>query len=87
MMYYGYGGGWPFFGILFGIFWWVIIIALLIGLIRWLSGGRRRGRYWHDHRSEFSHSSSSALEILKERYAKGELTKEQFDSMRKDIGE
>jgi len=28
---------------------------------------------------------SSALEILKRRYASGELTKEQFEAMKKDI--
>ena len=29
--------------------------------------------------------SSRALEILRERYARGEITKEQFDAMRQDI--
>jgi uncharacterized membrane protein len=31
--------------------------------------------------------TESALEILKKRYAKGEITKEQFDLMKKDIAD
>jgi len=30
-------------------------------------------------------AGSRALEILKERYAKGELTREQFEAMRRDL--
>ena len=31
-------------------------------------------------------SKSDALEVLKRRYAAGEITKEQFEQMKKDIG-
>jgi putative membrane protein len=31
--------------------------------------------------------SESALEILRKRYAKGEITKEEFDRMKKDIAD
>jgi putative membrane protein len=34
-----------------------------------------------------SESAESALEILKKRYAKGEITKEEFDRMKKDIAD
>jgi putative membrane protein len=33
-----------------------------------------------------SSTNSKAVEILKERYVKGEITKHQFEEMKKDIG-
>ncbi|MBI3840946.1 MAG: SHOCT domain-containing protein [Thaumarchaeota archaeon] len=39
--------------------------------------GYGRG-YWHRH--------DEAEEILRQRFAKGEITKEQFDQMLKDLG-
>ena len=36
------------------------------------------------HRGE-GKESDSALEILKKRYAKGEITKEEYEQMKKDI--
>lgn len=39
------------------------------------------GMPWHDERT----SPSSALDILKRRYASGEITREQYDQMRKDF--
>jgi len=40
------------------------------------------GRMWM---GEFFNNSSNALEILKSRYAKGEISKEEYDKMKRDI--
>ena len=73
MMGYGAYGGW---GLLFSIFWWALIIAVIVLLVRWVAG--RRGQSWYDR-------EKSPLEILKERYAKGEIDKNEFEEMKKDL--
>lgn len=53
------------------ILFWILIIAGVVMIVLWLSG---RGK-------------ESALEILKQRYARGEIDKAAFERMKKDIGE
>jgi putative membrane protein len=75
-----------------GSFWWVFPLAMLamfaIGLILfrracWIGagGGRRFG--WCCSGS--SPGAPDALETLERRYASGELTKEEFDGMKRDL--
>lgn len=59
--------------VLFLLFWVLVIVGLLVG-IRWLIGQARGGR--HD----------SAHEILRERYARGEINKEEFEAKKRDLG-
>ena len=61
----------------FGIIGFAILIAAGIAAIRWKEK-RIEG-------SDVQSRSESALDILKSRYAKGEITKDEFDSKRKDL--
>jgi putative membrane protein len=76
--YGGYGGyGMGIFGGLFMLLFWALIIVGLVLLVRWL---------WdHNRTAGAQGGSESSLEILKRRYAKGEINKEEFDRMKRDL--
>ena len=65
--------GWGFFGHGFGLIFWFIIIAAIVVLITRLGS------------SLSETGGKSALEILKERYARGEIEREEFERKRKEI--
>lgn len=54
------------------LFWILVIVALVVG-IRWLVSQGREPR------------SDSALEILRQRYARGEINKEEFEAKKRDL--
>jgi putative membrane protein len=72
----GWGYGMGGFGSIIMLVFWVAVIVGIILLIRWLVMSTRAGE--HSARSE-----DSALEILKRRYARGEINKEEFEEKRK----
>ena len=74
-MYY-YGNGYGVYA-LFHVLWVVLVILFIVWLVRMArhDGYRFRNRP----------GGRTALDILKERYAKGEITKAEFDERRKDI--
>jgi putative membrane protein len=77
---WGMSGGYGFgFGGIFMILWWVLLIVLVVGLAKWMLssfGGSGHGA-----------SSSKALEILKERYARGEIDEQEFQQRKRDLSE
>ncbi len=62
----------------FGWIFWLIIIVVIVWLLINQSGRYRNQNQVNPH-------IDSPLDILKKRYAKGEITKEQFDQMKKDL--
>ncbi len=82
MMNFGYGamGG---FGWIFMIVFWGLVLWAIIALIR---GGFGKGHMCgHDHGNDAHGKDKSPLEILKERYAKGEIDKKEFEERKKDL--
>lgn len=69
---YGWGTGMGI-GWIFMLAFWILIIAGVVYLIRALAGGERRT------------TGETALDILKKRYAKGEISKEEFEEKKKSI--
>jgi putative membrane protein len=54
------------------LFWAAVITGIALG-IRWLLGQGRPGR------------ADSALDILRERYARGEINREEFEQRKRDL--
>ena len=74
------GGGMMGYGMGFGMGFGVIIMVLFWGAIIWvvislINAGTQKSE----------DTSESALTILKKRYAKGEITKEQYLEMEKEL--
>ncbi len=79
MMYnYGRFGGWGgtmSFGWIFEILFWGLIIFIIVMLFK---RNKTMNRGDEDN-------SDTAIEILRERYAKGEISKKQLIEMKKDL--
>jgi putative membrane protein len=60
---------------LFGGLLWLILIGVIIYLLVSLVAPRH----------EMKHGDEDPLEIVRRRYAKGEITREEYEQMRKDL--
>jgi putative membrane protein len=89
MYNYGYTGyehmfGWGIFGLLLMVLIWVIVISIVVRIVARIVGGPRYGGHGWRHWRPMAHGDS-ALNILNERYAKGEINKDEFEQKKKDI--
>lgn len=69
----GWGGGWGFLGIAHMVLWWALIVLGIAVLVKWLVRGTGGG------------TRADALDILKERYARGEIGKDEFEQKKLDL--
>ena len=76
--YLGWGLGW-----LFSLIFWIVLIVLIVWAVKWVLHGSENhhgmSQGWGSPRED------SALTIIKERYAKGEIGKEEFEAKKKDL--
>jgi putative membrane protein len=81
----GHWYGWGFGG--FGGFWMAAIMILVLGLIIWgvVALVRRTSGVGCCGHASASQHSDSAMEILKKRYASGEINKEEFEEKKKNL--
>jgi putative membrane protein len=73
-------GGWWFFPVIM-----CIIVMFFFFIMFSKRGFRPPWSQGFDKHLGDSTDSESALDILKKRYAKGEITKEEFDQMKEDM--
>lgn len=75
MMYYD-GYGWPFMATGWGfmVIFWVLIIIWIIYFVKLFDNNKSNENNW-----------DNALNILRERYAKWEIDKKQFEDMKNNL--
>lgn len=84
--YYGdaYPGAWGWGMMLGMVLWWALIIAALVFFVRWLV--RREGvRLGGGVPGPLAAGEEEPLAIAKRRYARGEITREQYEELRETL--
>jgi putative membrane protein len=75
----GYGMGGFGFGGFFMILWWVLIIVGIVALVKWMVASSGTGSQ--------GGAGSKALDILKERYARGEIDEQEYQKKKRDLSQ
>jgi putative membrane protein len=72
----GWGAGWGWFA-MGHVLWWVLLLVAIAALVRWTLGHG-------PHRSQGG--SDRALDLLRERYARGEIDQQEFEARKRVLG-
>ena len=88
---YGYGPGWGMMGGwggyggygygIFGMIIWVVILIAVVALVVWLVRSLAGPGMHH-----LPPRRSSGLDVLEERYARGEINRDEYLQKKKDMG-
>jgi putative membrane protein len=71
---WGMWGGWGIGMMLMMLVFWGVVMVGIVLLIRWLVTQGREPR-----------ATDSALDILRQRYARGDISKEEFEAKKRDL--
>jgi len=71
------GPGTILFALIVPVIFWALVIWLIVSLVR-------HGRHYSWHYGH-THEAENPLELAKARYAKGEITKTEFEQLKKDL--
>ena len=74
---HGPGSGWPMMHYGYGGWFMLLILVIVVAIAFYFIVQTQKGRT----------ARETPLEILKKRYAKGEITKEDYDRMKQDLSE
>lgn len=76
-MWGDYGWGWGMgFGMISVVLFWVLVILGIVILVKWITASSSGAGQV---------PTKTALDILKERYARGEVGREEFEQKKRDI--
>jgi putative membrane protein len=73
---FGFWGLGPGFGGLVMLLFWALLILGILAFIKWQAGGAS---------SRDASAEKGALQILEERYARGEIEREAFEQKKRDL--
>lgn len=77
-MWGDWGWGWGMgFGMISMVLFWVLVILGIVVLVRHVGGSSA---------SSGAPPSKTALDLLNERYARGEIDKQEFEEKKRDLG-
>jgi len=79
MMFWSYGYGWPMF---WNMLWWSIVFLALVAIGIWAVTRWMNSRPDQNGARIYSAPDVSATEILRQRYARGEINEETFERMK-----
>jgi len=63
-------------GFILMLLFWALVIVIIVTAVKWIMASLNYEKY---------KSYNSAIDILKERYARGEINKEEFEDKKKDL--
>lgn len=72
---WGFGMG---FGWIFMILFWILVVIGIVALVKWVFNASHKTKKMPPH-------EKPPLEILKERYARGEIDKKEFEEKKHDL--